>query len=391
MRVFPAMKRCILHVGMPKTGTSSIQESLFFGLNDPRFQYFTGGEVNTARTLLLLGSDDDLPLHFDGERGRDTAFLAAERQAAQQRLARHLEEAQRSGRELIVSGENCWRMPENELRKLKTLLEQTGLRVQVVAYVRPWKEWLESNFAQRTQLVCMYRSNQPHPSIFGLANPVQIDYWNRIQTFDGIFGRENVLFRKFQPGSFPGGCVTRDFCQLTGISLHESQIRRANDSMRLDAVRLIFAYGKFANREAPHGRVTMWQHRWLMNRLMALRGPALRFHSSVVEPLLQPLLPDLELIEERIGASMREDWTQHDAGDCIRTEDDLFRFSEESLAWLEGETGIRLPRGQPLEESARQVGALIHRLRHTFPGFRILSQSALNATHRFWIRRTRSR
>lgn len=376
---------------MPKTGTSSIQESLFFGLNDPRFEYFTGGEMNTARALILLGSEGDLPAHFDGERGRHPAFLAAERQAVQQRLGSRLEKATRSGRELIVSGENCWRMPENELRRLKRHLEQTGLQVQVIAYVRPWKEWLESNFSQRAQLVCIYGSNEALPPLFGLANPVQIDYGNRIETFDRVFGRENVVFRKFQPSTFPEGCVTRDFCQLTGVSLHDSQIRRANESMRLDAVRLIFAYGKFANQEATSGRVTMWQHRWLMNRLLTLPGRSLRFHSSVVEPLLQPLLPDLERIEERIGASLREDWTKHDSGDCIRTEEDLFRFSDESLVWLEAQTGVRLPRGRPPEESARRVGALIHRLRHSSPGFRILSQSAMSAAHRSWIRWTRSR
>jgi hypothetical protein len=110
-----------------------------------------------------------------------------------------------------------------------------------------------------------------------------------------------------------------------------------------------------------------------------------------VEPLLQPLLPDLERIEERIGASLREDWTKHDSGDCIRTEEDLFRFSDESLVWLEAQTGVRLPRGRPPEESARRVGALIHRLRHSSPGFRILSQSAMSAAHRSWIRWTRSR
>lgn len=45
------MKRCILHIGMPKTGTSSIQHFLFYGLKDARFQYFSFGEVDSCRGI----------------------------------------------------------------------------------------------------------------------------------------------------------------------------------------------------------------------------------------------------------------------------------------------------------------------------------------------------
>jgi hypothetical protein len=376
---------------MPKTGTSSIQESLFFGLKDSRFQYFTGGEINTARALILLGTESELPRHFHGAQGSNSNFLLRERQSLQKRLARSLDEAARTGRELIVSGENCWRMSATELQRLKSVLESRGAIVQVIAYLRPWKAWLESNFAQRAQLACKFGSRSPFPTTPELASPVQIDYHNRIETFDKVFGRENVVFRKFDPAQFPEGCVTRDFCQRTGISLSPDQIRRANESFRLSAVRFVCAYGKFANREATSGRWTTWQHHWLMTRLLVLPGPTLRFHSSVIEPILRPLLPDLDRIEERIGSSLREDWTKSDGEECIRTEDDLYQFSDQSLDWLESETGARVPRGLPVQESAQRVGDIIHRMRHSFPGFRTLSQSARFAAHRAWIRRTRSR
>jgi hypothetical protein len=98
----------------------------------------------------------------------------------------------------------------------------------------------------RAQLNCIYGSNRAPRLTFAPISSAQIDYRNRIETFDRVFGQENVIFRKFQPNTFPEGCVTRDFCRLIGISLNPSQIRRANESLRLDAVRLIFAYGKFA-------------------------------------------------------------------------------------------------------------------------------------------------
>ena len=52
------MPSCILHVGMPKTGTSSIQESLLFGLSDPRFRYISFGDPNAGEFLESLFGDE---------------------------------------------------------------------------------------------------------------------------------------------------------------------------------------------------------------------------------------------------------------------------------------------------------------------------------------------
>ena len=50
------MAACILHVGMPKTGTTSIQESLYHGLDDPAFRYIGLGWTNSASYLVPLFS-----------------------------------------------------------------------------------------------------------------------------------------------------------------------------------------------------------------------------------------------------------------------------------------------------------------------------------------------
>lgn len=50
---------CILHVGPAKTGSSSIQQTLYKELNDPYFEYADLGEPNHNRqlfTVFILGS-----------------------------------------------------------------------------------------------------------------------------------------------------------------------------------------------------------------------------------------------------------------------------------------------------------------------------------------------
>ncbi len=45
---------CVLHVGMPKTGSSSIQSTLFFGLDNTSHRYIGFGEINGSRALKTL-------------------------------------------------------------------------------------------------------------------------------------------------------------------------------------------------------------------------------------------------------------------------------------------------------------------------------------------------
>lgn len=46
-----SVTRCWLHIGMPKTGTSSIQETLYYELIDPGFVYCGFGEINGSYAL----------------------------------------------------------------------------------------------------------------------------------------------------------------------------------------------------------------------------------------------------------------------------------------------------------------------------------------------------
>lgn len=383
------MTRGILHVGMPKTGTTSIQETLFFDLDDPRFLYVSAGDRNAALALGVLCADAGPPRHLLGAIGNDPAFVDRLRRSYSRRLERGLRKARERGRQPVISAEDCWRMSEREFRKVRSLVGREDLEIQVVAYLRPWKEWIESNFQQRCQLATVY-GRKPWAVGFAPTSPDPIDYRARIETLDRVFGRENVLVRKFEPRGFPGGDVVRDFCHQVGISIAESRTRRTNDSLSLAATKFLVAYGRSGNREPDSGRRCPLQHGWLVRRLQELPGPPLRLHSSVVEPILAPVLPQLDWLEGRLGASMREDLGAHDdAHDTIRSDEDLLRFSGESLRWLARLTGGGSIAGTSGEETARQVGERVHRLRHSFPGAAILGRSARAAAERSWTRWTK--
>jgi hypothetical protein len=93
---------------MPKTGTSSIQDTLYFGLKDPRFSYYSAGEVNGSRMLWTLYSKEKLPFHLWGK-NVDNVHYARKQQVRYQRLlTRQLKRASLQHRTLILSGESSW-------------------------------------------------------------------------------------------------------------------------------------------------------------------------------------------------------------------------------------------------------------------------------------------
>jgi hypothetical protein len=284
-----------------------------------------------------------------------------------------------AGVQPILSAECGWGMNRIELERIRDFMADRGYIVRIVAYLRTWKQWLESNFKQRISM--NLSAFQITPASFS-----KIDYRMRIETLESVFGKDQVQVFKYDPGLFPEKCVVRHFCQQMGIRLDFAQIRRANDSLSLPALRLLYAYRKFGPGHGI-GAVAMAENSWLLHRLHELPGPALRFHSSIVEPVISTLLPQIPWLEERLGVPFTEDLFRYDHEFCIRTESDLFDFDKESLAWLAAATHSHPVYPVTGESAARSVAAQMHRLRrsrHLRMQMGRLARPVLSRLRRLW-------
>jgi hypothetical protein len=147
---------------MPKTGSTSIQETLFFGLKDPRFCYFSAGEINGSRMLITLASNRMLPGNW-AARETDPRFVAQKRADYASMLGSCARNAMRQGKHLIFSGENGWSLTLEELANLKAILNGHGLEIEVIVYLRPWKGFLESRYQQviKANILCPRPSGAP--------------------------------------------------------------------------------------------------------------------------------------------------------------------------------------------------------------------------------------
>ena len=202
------MLTCILHIGMPKTGTSSIQDSMYFGLSDPRFHYISFDGSNSEMVLAPLFKALPENAWAFVCRGWTSQQIEAYKSQILPDLEHLIEQSKAKGAALIFSSEYCWGWKQEEFEHFRNFMADRGYQVHVFAYIRPWKEWLESMFQQNIKYKVFHIFD-----IFPVENIHKTDYRTRIQVLEAVFGASQVQVHKYDPNTFPDRCVVRHFCQ----------------------------------------------------------------------------------------------------------------------------------------------------------------------------------
>jgi len=222
-------KQIWLHVGMHKTGSSSIQAS-FGGYSDGTVRYASFGAANHSGIMQLMfgaRSEDDAKLQRKGWVGAESDKMKA------RALARLQSEIETPEPQLVISGEGLTRLTESEVAGMAKVLRAGAEKVTVLAYVRDPIGFMPSAFQQRVK-------GGAHTFQFPAAN-----YRQRFESYLTVFGRENVAFRAFDR---IGPSVVADFCEWVGIEAGKVTEQRANDSLSAAAVAVLFA-ANVASRE----------------------------------------------------------------------------------------------------------------------------------------------
>jgi hypothetical protein len=339
----------VVHFGMPKTGTTSIQESLFRRLSDPRFYYVNLGRSNASIPIATAFKGNAAQFHFHVKAGTAAGELAQLKADIVERLGAELRSA--GERTAILSGEAIFGLKPPELRELCCVVARHRHgAVTAAGYVRRPKEFMESEFQQ--QVKSGHRA---------FRVPKVPRYRGRVGKFDTVFGRDNVRVWLFDPSTFAGGCVVQDFCSRLGARFRAQDVTRTNESLSRPALSLLFAYRKFGPGYGV-GAAAIQENRLLIRRIMTLPGIKARLHSSLVAPLLGARREDIEWMEARAGASLAEDLAAHDDG-AIRSEADLLEFAPESLQWLAEQLGGPYARQWHPAMQPPQVAEWVHELR----------------------------
>ena len=351
---------CILHVGMPKTGTTSIQVSLARGLRNPAFPYLHPGHSQSGMFLESLFSSHPEDYWQFQLRRYSSIRLRWMRWANTRRFQGILEQARDGSQTPILSSERWWIVPSSDLEGLRDFLERYGFRAHVVVYIRPLKSWIESCFQEEAK----WHGLPPDcfPQVWNTRETQFHRCVERLAEYERVFGRENLTVRPFVRAALKDGCVVRDFCDLLGIPLEPDHIARSNESISLDAVKFLHAYDRFdSGRKVPPLYVPS---RWaLVKCLEGLQGTPFRFHSEAIAPIRETLASENQAMAERYDIDLAENVHAADGGPCIREGADMERFSEDALEWLAEASDTKPIEVREGEAAAREVANRIERLR----------------------------
>jgi hypothetical protein len=355
---------------MPKTGSSSIQESLFHGLRDPRFRYLALGLVNASRPIQVLFADQPVAAHTHRAQGVSAQAMQNRKEFFSECFERQIRKAKQEKATPILSAEDCWFLSAQELARLREKIHSFGFIPHVVAYLRSPLAWMTSMYQELLKSGhhqfadhLLLGSDEAPP----ITATMGCNYLPHLEKFEAVFGKENLLVRSFRHQDLVDGCVVSDFCKSLGIDFPKGRVQRFNESLSLETSRFLYAVNRFVREQEaiPFRKILL-----LLRRLNEYPGKPLRLDPGILEPYAENLALQLDPIRKSYHVDMEEDWRAIGQSNVdptrLTSERDMLVFSEDSLHWLAKSLKIAPPQTTDSERLAERVAMQVMQLRPRF-------------------------
>ena len=246
-----------LHIGLEKTGTTSIQEFLHIN-RDQLYQqhklYFPkspGLKNHIHFPLYAYGKNlGDLPL----QKGlTDPEKLAAFRTAFKQDFFQEVKPILNTGSDLLISNEHLSSRvaDEADIQKLVALFKELNAQIKVIVYFRRQDKFLISTYS--TWVKCGGKQNI---NMEAYKKP-RYDYLHQLNMWGNVLGKENIEVGIFEKSRWKEGSLYLDFCSKIGItSLADLEIPEAtfNQSLDKDQIKFLLPFNRLVPEYTKEGR-----------------------------------------------------------------------------------------------------------------------------------------
>jgi hypothetical protein len=230
-----------LHIGTEKTGTKSVQK--FMEMNRERLRDIgvlyplTPGNSNhmaIAAVAQIETKVGELPRKFDIEtEERHKAF----RDELKRKLTRELAESKCS--KVIISSEHCSSRLRSDVdvSYLHDFLSPLFETVHILVYLRRQDDFLLSTYSTEVKSGRTYRLGIPNAR----AIKDRYDYWELLSRWVRIFGREQLICRKYSIDFLAGGSIIDDLLQIIGLDAGApfERPKKLNESLDADCLEFL--------------------------------------------------------------------------------------------------------------------------------------------------------
>lgn len=239
MALLPA-RTLFLHIGLHKTGTSSVQRA-YRQYDDGKTKYAQLAFENHSIPLYTCFSRAYASYHLWQRAGHDPEEVERIRSEMLTRLRAELKASKR--RNVIISGEDISVLDEAEFGALVGFLsENHGGVVQVLAYVRNPMSYLVSSLQQQI------RSDAIDTAVHGPA------YRRRLDPAITTLGRQNVHIHDYDAIGRSGKGIVEHFAAQIGIAVPPEETR-VNVGLSKEASQLVLALNRIVGRRNPDIRI----------------------------------------------------------------------------------------------------------------------------------------
>jgi hypothetical protein len=283
-------RTCHVHIGMMKTGSTSIQAALH-GYDDGSLRYLPHPLRNHAGLLRNAVQKQPEPLMRVIGQGLDDDELDKIRRRDRRNFRRMISEGDRN---LIISSEELTsRFSRNNVNHLVKLLRAQFDQIIVIAYVREPVRFMTSMFQQQTKL---RKVELDYEALYP-------DYSRLFQKWVDAVGTENMLLTQFSRDLFIDRDLVTDFAHKVGAD--PSKINRdhadLNQTLSAEAVAVLFAYRQL--RGGPRDHPVMAKHNGRVIKLLQQFGST--SYSLDTDRCLAEIgrrSADIEWIQELMGS-----------------------------------------------------------------------------------------
>ena len=317
-------KECIVHIGMQKTGSSSIQRTLQERLESETFFYLDLALPNHSIPLVSLFRSNKM-LNFHKKLNRTVDDIVKYNQSIKDSLIKNIQTSKYPI--MIISGETIPSLSKSELEEFRDFFSFYFEKITIISYVRTPKSYIESLFQQRVKGgIGKFNIEKYYPY-----------YRNGFEKFDLVFGSKNVRLFKFDPKSFPNGNVVMDFCNRLGINMKVEETIRVNDSLSKEAISLLYIYRKYGSGYGVGANIVQI-HNKMINRIANIGKTKIKFSPTLINHILEKNKDDILWMEKRLGTKLIENI--HAGENDIENEEDLLLVNEETVSELKDIIGI---------------------------------------------------
>lgn len=289
MKVICKKQLCIVHIGMPKTGSTTLQNTFFEGISDPRVCYGSLPHTNHSGLLYSLFATNPEGFHFLEKFEINTPEkLEALRADTKNSLIEGFLNKKCSIE--ILSGEDLFHLDKDGVGRLKAFLDTYFEKTIIVAYVRPVKSFMESAFQQLVK----YHGDSSF-DFKRIYHP-----FKNLKRYDEVFGVENVKLLKFQPDNFPDGDTVLDFCENLHIEPMRATQKIANESISKEAISILFTYNCHKKEKTDFGRLQITVNHALVDAVRSIGCERFLFSSVVVNEILSNFREDYDWMLSRL-------------------------------------------------------------------------------------------